>query len=126
MTLSFQEGKPTVWSLAMVRGAVIGDKQITAYAAKAAHVPETTIAVAQEALFDAVNYFCNNGHTVQVPNLGGFSLGLRVKCVKTKEEATAETIKQQYIRFFPKHELRNKCMLNNINVTVSKGLSDEE
>lgn len=67
--LRYREDKPQVYKLQVQRGGIIRDRDITAYAAQAAHVPESTIALAQEALFDAINYFCINGHTVQVPDL---------------------------------------------------------
>ena len=48
-----------------------------AYAAKAAAVPDLSIEMAMEAIFDAMNYFVLNGHSVQIPNLGTFSIGVR-------------------------------------------------
>jgi len=54
------------------RYSTIDYHDLISYAAKAAGVPESSIALAMEALFDGMNYFVLNGHSVQVPNLGTF------------------------------------------------------
>ena len=61
-----------------VRYTTIPYAAIIAYAAKAAGVPESSIALAMEALYDAMNYFVLNGHSVQIPNLGTFSICVSV------------------------------------------------
>ena len=71
------------------RYSTIGYDAIVAYAAKAAAVPESSIEMAMEALFDAMNYFVLNGHSVQIPNLGTFSIGVRAKSTGSEAEFTA-------------------------------------
>ena len=61
------------------RYSTIDYQSIVQYAAKAAAVPESSVEMAMEAIFDAVNYFVLNGHSVQIPNLGTFSFGVRAK-----------------------------------------------
>ncbi len=121
--LGYLEEKPEVYKLQMMRCPVIDRKGIIAYAAKAAHVPESTVALAQEALFDAVNYFCMNGHSVQVAGLGSFGIKLNSKVAKTVDEANADTITRKYIRFFPNGEIREMCSLKNINIKVNNLLN---
>ena len=87
---------------------------IVAYAAKAAAVPESSIEMAMEALFDAMNYFVLNGHSVQIPNLGTFSIGVRAKSTGSEAEFTADFSKNLRginIRFLPDPEL--KAMIAN-------------
>ena len=62
--LKFDENEPKVYKLQVVRGNVIKEDAIVAYAAQAAAVPESTIIMAKNALFDAINYFCANGRRV--------------------------------------------------------------
>lgn len=100
------------------RGGVIKGSELVAYATKAAHVPEATLLMAADALFDAISYFCLQGHSVQVPNLGTFGLQMNSKCVPAEEDVTAETITRKYIRFWPKKEVREQCNLQNINLKV--------
>lgn len=107
------------WKWFPCRGGVIKNQDLVAYASKAAHIPESALAMATEALFDAISYYCLNGHSVQVPSLGTFGLQLNSKCVADEEGATAETITKKYIRFWPKKEVREQCNLKNINLKVS-------
>ena len=125
--LNFLEEKPEVYQLCHLRSGIIHNKEITYYAAKAAHVPESTIEMAEEALFDAINYFCAQGHSVQVPGIGSFGMQFNTKVAKTKEEATDECISRKYIRFWPKHEIRDLCSLKNVRIEVKDllGLNDE-
>ena len=51
--LTYREEKPTVFKIQVVRGGVIGKQDIVAYAANAAHVPETSVQLAMTAFFDA-------------------------------------------------------------------------
>ncbi len=124
--LGYLEEKPEVYKLQVMRCPVIDRKGIIAYAAKAAHVPESTVALAQEALFDAINYFCVNGHSVQVAGLGSFGIKLNSKVAKTVDEANADTITRKYIRFFPKAEIREMCSLKNINLHINDILNLKE
>ena len=72
-----------------LRYSTIAYAALIAYAAKAAGVPESSIALAMEALFDAMNYFVLNGHSVQIPNLGTFFISVRAKSTATEAEFTA-------------------------------------
>ena len=92
---------------------------IVAYAAKAAAVPESSIEMAMEALFDAMNYFVLNGHSVQIPNLGTFSIGIRAKSTESEAEFTADFSKNLRginIRFLPDPDL--KAMIANTAITT--------
>ena len=92
---------------------------IVAYAAKAAAVPESSIEMAMEALFDAMNYFVLNGHSVQIPNLGTFSIGVRAKSTGSEAEFTADFSKNLRginIRFLPDPDL--KAMIANTAIST--------
>ena len=116
--LSFLEEKPTVYKLQLMRPNVITSKSIVAYASQAAHVPESTVTLAQDAFFDAINFFCLNGHSVQVPGLGAFGIWINSKTKKTAKEVDTDTITRKYIRFYPKVDIRNMCSLRNIHILV--------
>lgn len=120
--LRYRETKPQVYKLQVQRGGVIRDKDITAYAAQAAHVPESTISLAQEALFDAINYFCLNGHSVQVPGLGAFGIQIRSKVAQSEEDANSDAIKNKYIRYWAKDSLRAMCNRKNITIRLTDPL----
>ena len=67
-----------------VRFSTISYESIIAYASKAANVPESSITMSMEALYDAMNFFVLNGHSVKIPNLGTFYLSVRVKSARQR------------------------------------------
>lgn len=96
---------------------------IVAYAAKAAAVPESSIDMSMEALFDAMNYFVLNGHSVQIPNLGTFSIGVRAKSTGSEAEFTADFSKNLRgikIRFLPDPELKAMIASTSILTDVEE------
>lgn len=102
------------------RYSTISYKDIIAYAAKAAAVPESSIEMSMEAIFDAVNYFVLNGHSVQIPNLGTFSLGVRAKTATNEVEFQnqfSNNLRGIDIRFLPDTEL--KAMIANTAITTN-------
>ena len=121
--LTFLENKPVVYKAQVVRGPVVKGNDLVAYAANAAHVPESTIRMAKEALFQALVYYCTQGHPVEIPNLGTISVGLRTKTVRDEDDLNADVIRQKYLRWFPKKELRLAGALANVNLVENKELS---
>ena len=106
MRLTFRDGKPTVYKIQVIRGNVIGKESIIPYAAKAAHVPETDIELAMNAFFDAIDYFCSNGHRVEVNGLGSFGVVTNTKVARVPSECNADTITKRKIRMWPTGDLR--------------------
>ena len=91
------------------RYSTIDYDSVVGYAAKAAAVPESSIDMSMEALFDAVDYFVLNGHSVQIPNLGTFSIGVSAKSTGSEAEFTADfskNLRSVKIRFQPDPELK--------------------
>ena len=124
--LSFREGKPEVYKAQVVRGPVVKGDDLVAYAANAAHVPESTVRMAKDALFQAINYFCTQGRLVQVPQLGGFKIQVNSKSVKTSwelDEVGTGTIQHKRLRWFPKESIARLGRLSNVCVTENKELS---
>lgn len=102
------------------RYSTIGYDAIVAYAAKAAAVPDSSIEMAMEALFDAMNYFVLNGHSVQIPNLGTFSLSVRAKSASDAADFSANfssKLKNIAINFLPDTTL--KQMIANTAILTS-------
>lgn len=106
-----------------LRYSTIAYAALIAYAAKAAGVPESSIALAMEALFDAMNYFVLNGHSVQIPNLGTFFISVRAKSTATEAEFTAnfaQNLRSVSIRFRPDSELKQMIAKTSINTSVDE------
>ena len=111
------------------RYSTIDYKAITAYAAKAAAVPESSIEMAMEALFDAMNYFVLNGHSVQIPYLGTFSIGVRAKTSLSEAEFSSDfskNLKGINIRFLPDTELKSMIGGTAISTSVDEEGYDSE
>ena len=103
------------------RYSTISYESTIAYAAQAAGIPESSIILSMEALFDAMNYFVLNGHSVKIPNLGTFYLSVRVKSAATKEEFIenfAKDLHQISIRFRPAPALKAKIAATAIKTLV--------
>lgn len=86
------------------RYTTIEYEDVVIKAAKAAAVPESSIEMSMEALFDAMTYFVLNGHSVQIPNLGTFSLAISCKTSQNESDFKqnfAENLRRVYIRFLP-------------------------
>ena len=102
------------------RYSTIEYKAIVAYAAKAAAVPESSIEMAMEAIFDAMNYFVLNGHSVQIPNLGTFSIGVRAKSAASEQSFQnnfAQNLRNVKINFLPDPELKQMLASTSIKTT---------
>ncbi len=123
MRLGFKEEKPEVNVLRRLTFPKVKGNDLVAYAANAAYVPESTIRMAKEALFQAIVYYCTQGHPVEIPNLGTISVGLRTKTVRDEDDLNADVIRQKYLRWFPKKELRLAGALANVNLVENKELS---
>ena len=126
--LSYREGKPTVYKIQVIRNNVIGKEQIVPYAAKAAHVPETDVELAMNAMFDAIDYFCANGHRVEVPGLGSFGVQTNTKVARSLEECNTDTIKMRKVMFWPVGDLKTlgADISFKENLTMTKQACPEE
>lgn len=123
--LTFRDEKPIVYKAQVVRGPVVKGDDLIAYAANAAHVPTSTVRMAKEALFQAILYYCANGHAVEIPQLGSIGVSIRTKTVpeNKEEELSVDNITQKYLRWYPKKSLRVTGTLANVNLVENKELS---
>ncbi len=124
--IHFDEEKPTVYGMQAVRGGVIKGEAVISYAANAAHVPATTIQMAKNALFDAIHYFCLQGHRVEVPGLGSFAIKTRCKVTRTEEECDTSTIKNhgRVLMFWAAGEVRDMLFSNGLGFEENKSLTN--
>ncbi len=123
--LHMKQGKPMVYKIQICRGRVVKESDFIAYAANAAHVPETMMITAKRAIFEAINYFVLNGHAVQLDGLGSFSPRINSKTTQNPEEVSAELITRKYIKFNPGGELQSLCAAENISFEENKSLTKQ-
>lgn len=99
-----------------LRYSTIAYKDIVYYAAKAAHVPESSIEVAMDALYDALSYFVLNGHNVKIDGLGTFAFGINAYAQVDSAEAGADAVHNMKVMYLPEMSLRQ--MLNNVAIST--------
>ena len=123
--LHMKQDKPTVYKIQICRGRVVKESDFIAYAAQAAHVPETTMITAKNAIFQAINYFVLNGHAVQLEGLGSFSPRIKSKTTQNIEDVSAELITRKYIKFNPSGDVQALCAAENISFEENKALTKQ-
>lgn len=99
------------------RYSTIAYRDIVQYAARAAHVPESAVDVAMEALFDALSYFVLNGHNVKIDGIGTFAFGVNAKAEINEADAGADSVHRLKILYLPEMDLRRE--MNNVVITTS-------
>lgn len=99
-----------------LRYSTIAYKDIVYYAAKAAHVPESSIEVAMDALYDALSYFVLNGHNVKIDGLGTFAFGINAYAQDDISAAGADAVHNMKVMYLAEMSLRQ--MLNNVAITT--------
>lgn len=99
-----------------LRYSTIAYKDIVYYAAKAAHVPESSIEVAMDALYDALSYFVLNGHNVKIDGLGTFAFGINAYAQDDISAAGADAVHNMKVMYLAEMSLRQ--MLNNVAIST--------
>lgn len=84
----------------------IGSEELLAYMAQNSQVGRATAQAALDAFVKLFKTYVLNGHAIQVPELGTFSLSAKTKSVTNLEEATGDIIKRLRVRFTPAKVVR--------------------
>ena len=104
--LGFRENKDVVFKAQVVRGPVVKGDDLS-----------------KDALFQAILYYCANGHPVEIPGLGSIGVNIRTKVAKSEKDLSADNIMQKYLRWYPKKEIRVAGTLANLKFVENKELS---
>ena len=87
----------------------IGNDQMVEYLAVNSGINRPLAIAAVNALRAIFVNYLMNGHTVQIPQLGTFSLSAKCKLVNDIKDAGPDSIKRLKIRFTPKSTIRSAC-----------------
>lgn len=87
----------------------IGNDQIVEYLAANSGINKPLAIAAVSALRSVFVNYLMNGHTVQIPQLGTFSLSAKCRYVNDEEDADGRCIKRLKIRFTPKNTIKAAC-----------------
>lgn len=107
MSLTYREGKPTVYKLRQLVFPGIKHEQLVKYISNSAQIPESTVEAAIAGIIEGIIYFVVNGHRVVFPKFGGFYMGVKSKVARSAEECTIkDTLTACRLLFAPVSELR--------------------
>jgi predicted histone-like DNA-binding protein len=87
----------------------IGNDQMVEYLAVNSGINRPLAIAAVNALRAVFVNYLMNGHTVQIPQLGTFSLSAKCKLVSNAKDAGPDCIKRLKIRFTPKGTIKSAC-----------------
>lgn len=87
----------------------ISSNDLIEYMVQNSSVSKATALAAVAALRQVFNNYVLNGHGVQIPQLGTFSLSAKTSAVATLKECGADCVKSLKIRFTPTVLLKNAC-----------------
>ena len=124
VTLGYQEGKPTVFKAQQVVMPIIKFDDLCEEVAARSGVSQAQTRAVVNGVVDALGMFLKVGHTVQLGSLGSLAPRMNVKCVKTAEEVTAETVQRLKVQFISGRALRNAVKAGGIR-QAGDNLNDE-
>lgn len=88
------------------RYSTIPSRQVVAYAAQSANVPESAITQAALAIRDAIMYFILNGHHVNLGKFGILGIGIKSKSAVSPEEVSPDLIERFKITYRPSVQIK--------------------
>ena len=95
--------------------AVKGD-ELVSYAARSAHIPESSLRACTIAIREAISFFVLNGHHVDLGRFGIFGIRSKQKAVTNAEQVNADLVKHLTVGFKPSVEI--KSAIANIRIEV--------
>lgn len=100
---------------------------IVGYASKASNINESNMRMAMDAIFDAMQYYVTEGHSVELPYLGTFSFGVNGKATYSAEDAqdAAKLVYRKKINFLPSEQLRALLSSTKVEIVVDDNNREE-
>lgn len=102
---------------------ISGDEMLE-YAALNSGINQGQLAAAMFAIQQSFQNFLMNGHSVELPGVGTFRVGVNAHMVEHAEDVVAEKIYRRKVLFVPSKRI--KAQLSNVNFTTSDGLMTGE
>ena len=87
------------------RYSTIPSKEVVAYAAQSANVPESAITQAALAVKEAIRYFILNGHHVNLGKFGILGIGISASAAVSSEQVSKDLVKKLKISYRPSTEI---------------------
>ena len=124
MRLNFREEKPEVHVLRQLTYPMVTEKQLVAYAANAAAIPQATMQACVEAIVQSILYYAIRGMRVTFPEFGGFYLQARSKTARSEKELTADSFTFTGLAFQPLGDLRK--LISDTDTTIKNAVYSDQ
>ena len=99
-----------------VRYTTIGGEDLVKTITKNSYVPQAFVSASVCGIAEAMENYLLNGHSIELPGFGIFSLSCECKTVKTPEDAGLSQFRGLKINFRPSTALKTK--LENVDVEL--------
>ena len=104
------------YKLYPVRYTTIGGEDLVKTITKNSYVPQAFVSASVCGIAEAMENYLLNGHSIELPGFGIFSLSCECKTVKTPEDAGLSQFRGLKINFRPSTELKEK--LATVDLTL--------
>ena len=104
------------YKLYPVRYTTIGGEELIKTITKNSYVPQAFVSASVCGIVEALENYLLNGHSIELPGFGIFSLSCECKTVKTPENAGLSQFRGLNINFRPSTELKEK--LQNVDLEL--------
>ena len=104
------------YKLYPVRYTTIDGEELVKTITKNSYVPQAFVSASVCGIAEAMENYLLNGHSIELPGFGIFSLSCECKTVKSAEEAGLSQFRGLNINFRPSTELKEK--LANVDLTL--------
>ena len=104
------------YKLYPVRYTTIGGDDLVKTITKNSYVPQAFVSASVCGITEAIENYLLNGHSIELPGFGIFSLSCECKTVKTPEDAGLSQFRGLNINFRPSTELKEKLAGVNLEL----------
>ena len=96
------------YMLRPVRYSTIDAEELINTISNNSYVPKSFVSASLYGIVEAIENYLLNGHSIELPNLGIFSLSCESTVAKTAQEAGIDQFKKLHIKFRPSTSLKEK------------------
>ena len=98
--------------------SVVKGDELVSYAAKSAHIPESSLIACTIAIREAISFFVLNGHHVDLGKFGIFGIRSKQKAATDAEEVDVSLVKHLTVGYKPSTEIKKGIAGIRIEVVV--------
>ena len=104
------------YMLRPVRYSTIDAEDLINTISNNSYVPKSFVSASLYGIVEAIENYLLNGHSIELPNLGIFSLSCESTVAKTAQEAGIDQFKKLHIKFRPSTSLKEKLDMVDVEL----------